>query len=100
MSDQPPGVDPDDPESRPHPRDAAARVLEFVGWFGDGLIAGDPYGFPLYARDLEAVATAQDITPEQLDALLRALYDHGVPAHDLHAAAREVLLAIGVRLIP
>jgi hypothetical protein len=57
--DQPPGVDVHDRSKQLPPSAAAAeRIREFVSWFGDGLVDGDPVGFPLYARDLEAVARA------------------------------------------
>jgi len=66
-ADQPPEVDVhSDHENRFPPADKASeRVLEFVGYFGDGEIIGDAYGTenpPLFARDLEAVAKAA-VTP-------------------------------------
>lgn len=66
-ADQQPEVDVrSDHENRFPPADKASeRVLEFVGYFGDGEIIGDAYGTenpPLFARDLEAVAKAA-VTP-------------------------------------
>jgi hypothetical protein len=64
--DQPPEVDIRDP-ARQHsdPAEAAGRVLEFVGWFGDGQIWHAEHDGPtptLYARDLEALArTVQEL---------------------------------------
>lgn len=59
-ADQPPGVDVHDRDKQfPPVSEAAARVLEFVAWFGDGrVLPGGPLpdGPALFARDLEAVA--------------------------------------------
>lgn len=58
--DQPPEVDIDDEDKQcPNLEYAAKRILRFVSWFGDGEVTGmwDESGQPLYARDLEAVAT-------------------------------------------
>lgn len=49
--------DADDPDYHPDPAKAAERILEFVSWFGDGEIFGNS-DFPLFSRDLEAVARA------------------------------------------
>lgn len=58
--DQPPGVDIHDSDKTSPPSvDAAGRVNEFIGQWGDGDIAADrPSGLPLYARDLEAMTKA------------------------------------------
>ncbi|WPM94280.1 hypothetical protein VB1_CDS0031 [Arthrobacter phage Marchesin] len=55
--DQPPEVDVHDlNRQHPDPSAAAARVLAFVSWFGDGIVSGALVCPPLYARDLEALA--------------------------------------------
>lgn len=61
VPDQPDGIDAED-YVLPDPVRAAARVIAFVSEFGDGIVemvsdrAGELY--PLYARDLEALAKA------------------------------------------
>lgn len=64
MSDQPPGIDPDDPADTPSAHDAAERVAAFVSWFGDGQVHLAVEAPPLYARDLAAlVAHAEQHAP-------------------------------------
>jgi len=83
--DQPPEVDiHDDARQHADPAAAAARVLEFVGWFGDGQIwhaEHDGPTPPLYARDLEALARTalHDPTAAEVDAAAVAIYQHARP---------------------
>ncbi|MEV0247931.1 hypothetical protein AB0H76_15165 [Nocardia sp. NPDC050712] len=61
--DQPPEVDGDDMTSLPDLAAAAARINEYISWFGDGRIEieTDHPGQPgLFARDLFVVARAAE----------------------------------------
>lgn len=63
--DQPPGID-QDSHDMPAPAEAAARVLEWVGNWGDGLI--DTQGAAkLFSRDLAAIATEVARLTEERD---------------------------------
>lgn len=65
VPDQPDGID-EDSDDLPGPDRAAARVGEFVSWYGDGRVYIDRVddagtgGPPLYARDLEALRKLAD----------------------------------------
>lgn len=71
LPDQPPEVDadadPNNPNALPDLAKAAERVLEWVGWFGDGRVdigAELPAGPGLFSRDLEVIARAAEKVAE------------------------------------
>lgn len=96
--DQPDGIQSDttDDNRIPSPAAAAARVVEFVKWFGDGEVwdrtpLGDPPIYPvppLYARDLCALACAVQ-HGYRADMPSRCLHDpDGASDHDRQVAER------------
>jgi len=112
--DQPDGIQGENADDNriPSPAAAAARVVEFVKWFGDGEVwdrtpLGDPLPDPvppLYARDLCALACAVQ-HGYRADEPSRCLHDpDGSAAHDRQVAERAwdegARAAFGVGLNP
>lgn len=90
-ADQPEGIT-DDEHRLPSLAGAASRVLEYISLFGDGtidIVHDEPWrperSEPLYARDLEALARAAQVTidTDQIaEALEHALTAAGVLEHE------------------